>query len=133
MMRTQIQIIMHSNCNGEEPIEVFRIAFDIDACQYYLVAYISLQEMLLEYTISRDSINDLTETGDRKILDLYFRNNDTIESMKEHIEDVLRNANYLLDDENYHYVAKYLSDELEGTIKFLTGKEETIKTLELLP
>lgn len=133
MMHTQIQIIMHPNCNEEEHVEVFKIAFDIKACQYYLVAYISLQEMLQDYTMFRDSINDLTATGDRKILNLYFYSSDTKEIIRKHIEDVLRSCNYLHSEENYFYVAKYLSDELEGTIKFLTDRNETIKTLELLP
>jgi len=132
-MRTQIQIIIYPNYNEEEGIEVFRIMFDINACEYYLTTHISLQKMLEDCIMSRNSINDLTETGDRKTLHLYFYNNDTRESIKGHIEDVLRDANYLLDDENYHYVASYLSEELEGTIKFLTSRDETIKTLELLP
>lgn len=132
-MRTQIQIIMRTNCNGEEPIEVFRIMFDIDACEYYLIAYISLQEMLQDYTMSRDSINDLTATGDRKTLNLFFHSSDTKETIREYIENVLRDCNYLHDEENYFYVASYLSEELEGVIKFLTGRNETIKTLELLP
>lgn len=132
-METDIQIIMHPDCNGEEHIEVFEVLFDINACQYYLIVYVSLQKMLVDYTMSRDSINDLTETGERKILHLCFRNFDTKESIKNHIESILRDRSYLHNEEDYHYVASYLSEELEGVIKFLTGKEETVKNLELLP
>lgn len=132
-MQVSIQTIMLYDSNGEEDVELFKICFDINELLYYLVMYISLEEMLQDCIISRDSILDLTETGSRKILYLYFHNNDTRESIKAHIEDVLRNANYLRDDENYHYVAKYLSEELDTTVGFLTNRNEYNESLELLP
>ena len=131
-METQIQIIMHPEWNDEEH-ELFKVSFNIAACQYYLIVYVSLQEMLEACTMSRDSVNDLTATDERKRIYLCFRNFDTKESIKNQIERVLRNLRYLRNEEDYHYVASYLSEELERTIKFLTGKEETIKNLELLP
>jgi len=124
---------MHPECTDEEHAELFKVSFDVAACQYYLIVYVSLQRMLEDYTMSRDSINDLTETGERKELHLYFRNFDTKESIKNQIESILRDRSYLHNEGDYYYVASYLSEELEGVIKFLTGKNETIKNIELLP
>lgn len=130
-MQVIIRTAIHTD--SEEHIEIFKIYFDINELQYCLIMYVPLEEMLQGYTISRDSINDLTATGSRKILYFYFYNNDTIESIKEHIENALRNANYLHDEENYHYVAQYLSEELKNTIAFITGRNKDSRSLELLP